>query len=803
MNGPGNNIKKYSEINKDSNAQKIGIFVVKHGNFQSPTYIRLLSVFNQLDSNFLPCIIDVNDNEELQNVKKDLLDDTFSLDLVIIQRDAFQTNDFAKLLVEKCKLFGIKIIYETDDDLMNIDKSHRDYSYYVKKREGIFYIVENADVVTVSTDTLKSKLDNYNDNIVVIPNVITHYWDIEVKEPPKNNFNIIKIGYMGTPTHKDDIKLLENAVSIVKDNFKDSSKTIIFEMIGGTHDNLTWVNQIPIKEDDKVFPNFAKFLKQKVVWDIALAPLENNNINLSKSELKYLEYTYLNIPGIYSEVGPYKENIIDGYNGLLIKDNTPKEWADAIIKLIEDESLRNDILTHAKEDVETNHNLQIAINLWLDILENTLRNKNSILYHKIEEYNLSKFNGSFIDFLNEESHDIILKSGLFDENYYLSQYVDVKFSNQDPITHYLKLGVAEKCNPSKKFNTQNYFNKFSDLGLNPFVHYILYNEISQKPLIDSKEKILFNDFDRNWNILKDSELFDSSFYLNNNPDVVKHNVDPLNHWITHGYSVLEYFREPNSYFSKKFYREKYLRNGQDYWNPLTHFVCMGKQKGFKQNIFDSIYRNYSAITTNEIIKALLRKTTIIIPVLNNLDEFFDSMNKLINNTFGEYECIFIVPSSLRVDFNKLFRNSVLTYKIIEVSDFSKFTVAFKDVCNHINTDVIILNSYTKVTPKWLNKLTIRAYSNDNIDYISPISNNIGRLSLNYINSKLNNSFLTIKDINYIFQKSNDYKNIYCDYIDGSCLFIKKDSVNDFDFDNIECFYDNENFVFGFNVNDNK
>lgn len=471
-----NNIKTYSDFDDESDCQKIGIFVVKNQTYQPPTYIRLLSIFNNINSKFNACLINVNNQNEIDSIKSDLLNDDFLLDIIIISREAFHSNEFLDLLLKKCKLLGIKIIYELDDDLIDIDKSHRDYEYYAKKREGIYKIAKNSSRITVSTNALKNKLLEYNNNITVIPNVITHYWECDVEKRVKDE-NIIKIGYMGTPTHKDDIKVLEETMQIVKDYFKNKNKKIIFEMIGGTAEKLEWANQIEITLENKFFPNFVKFFKENVNWDVAVAPLEDNHINASKSELKYLEYSYMGIPGVYSAIGPYEQKINHGDNGLLVYNNSPQEWAKNIINLIENEKLRNKIVSNSINDVETNHNLNLAIDMWTDVLEENCRNKENLLYQLFKSYTESNLQISFSEFINKNCHKIINDSGLFDEEFYFSMYPDVKLCGCNPIEHYLSLGVEENCNPNNYFDTESYLINYPDvkkLGLNPLVHSILY-----------------------------------------------------------------------------------------------------------------------------------------------------------------------------------------------------------------------------------------------------------------------------------------------------------------------------------------
>ena len=45
-------------------------------------------------------------------------------------------------------------------------------------------------------------------------------------------------------------------------------------------------------------------------------------------------------PMVAFDVGANKETIKDGINGFLVKEKTPKAFADAIIRMLEDDNLR-------------------------------------------------------------------------------------------------------------------------------------------------------------------------------------------------------------------------------------------------------------------------------------------------------------------------------------------------------------------------------------------------------------------------------------------------------------------------------
>ncbi|EOA5554243.1 glycosyltransferase [Escherichia coli] len=70
----------------------------------------------------------------------------------------------------------------------------------------------------------------------------------------------------------------------------------------------------------------------------------------------------------------------------------------------------------------------------------------------------------------------IIKSGLFDAEYYLSMYPDIKLVSEDCIRHYCEIGWHQGLNPSDDFDTNTYLESYVDIknaGLNPFWHYVV------------------------------------------------------------------------------------------------------------------------------------------------------------------------------------------------------------------------------------------------------------------------------------------------------------------------------------------
>lgn len=68
---------------------------------------------------------------------------------------------------------------------------------------------------------------------------------------------------------------------------------------------------------------------------------------------------------------------------------------------------------------------------------------------------------------------------LFDEEYYLKKYPNIKESRLSPLDHYIYHGYKERKTPSKTFDGNYYLKKYPDVknsNENPLIHYVLYGK---------------------------------------------------------------------------------------------------------------------------------------------------------------------------------------------------------------------------------------------------------------------------------------------------------------------------------------
>lgn len=350
----------------------IGILIDYLEIFNPATYIRIISPY------FHECIqekfyIEFIDIEKFTNY-------IGKIDILVISRMVIkkENNDIIDEIISLCKRNNIKVVFEIDDDLFNIDKNHVDYSYYKYILPLIYKTANNSNLIITSTVNLKSIALNYNTNVSVFNNYINeNIWKDLNSNKIVNNVNIVTMGYIGTITHHNDIYLIRESIikakEILINNYNIELK---FKIIGGVlfEAEDTFYDIVRVPENKMHYPKFAEFLNNATLdWDFVIAPLEFNSINKSKSALKYLEYSILKLPGIYTCYGEYPEFIKNNCTGLLINDNNLDDWTKFICLMARDAEFRNKISCNAYKDVTENYLMKNNVFKLKEILEKLLK----------------------------------------------------------------------------------------------------------------------------------------------------------------------------------------------------------------------------------------------------------------------------------------------------------------------------------------------------------------------------------------------------------------------------------------------
>lgn len=285
---------------------------------------------------------------------------------------------FSKELVGAVKSLGKKAVFECDDLLHRVPKTHYEYEnlkgikglkfYYkifdtIRRCDG--FISTNKNLQNMYGWMAKKSLafDNYID--------FTHW----MKQGKENKSDEIRLLWAGSTSHTGDLKMIQPVIKKILTKYKNvkfiyighggvKSEDLTAKFIYGEDlfkdlpDNRESMLGVPAS----VWPNILATLNA----DIAIAPLEKNYFNKFKSQCKFLEYSINRIPAVYS--GWFYKDVEDGKNGLLA--NNEKEWVDKISYLIENAKERKQMGMNAFGYVINNKNIMDYLSKWEQFITN-------------------------------------------------------------------------------------------------------------------------------------------------------------------------------------------------------------------------------------------------------------------------------------------------------------------------------------------------------------------------------------------------------------------------------------------------
>lgn len=248
----------------------------------------------------------------------------------------------------------VKLVYEIDDDLLDIDHWNGPaHSFFGKPeiRANVIRNIEAADLVTVSTAQLAEVVSEYNRNVAVLPNCIPEAL-LTTHRPVAEQTTI---GWSGGASHKLDLAELGSALTQFIRRYPEVSLHVIGDaaarlQLTGPGDKARftpWIESVP-------------GFHAAIDFDIALAPLRPSKFNRSKSAIRCLEAAALGIPVVASDFGPYADFVRHGETGFLV--SRPHEWGKYLKQLL-DPSVRLEMGANARKLAER-HTIESNIELW-------------------------------------------------------------------------------------------------------------------------------------------------------------------------------------------------------------------------------------------------------------------------------------------------------------------------------------------------------------------------------------------------------------------------------------------------------
>ena len=303
-------------------------------------------------------------------------------------------KEFLKPLSEK---LGFSIAYEIDDVLLydeipayNIAKPS-----FHPDRVGttVKDIMDLCDIITVSTEKLKEfYIKHYNlpaEKFIVIPNYLPRWWIGDSFNLDRQMFQwkqqreIPRIAFACSVNHFD-VSNNNNGI----DDFSHLIPWIInnmnryhFIFVGGVPLQLQKyipTNKISYQPPSDIF-NYPREMQLRKI-DLLVAPLQNNEFNKCKSNIKFLEFSALGIPMAGQNICTYNTctklvfnngNDLDGIiEKLFFKHDSEEYYRNIILeqrKIIEGDPQKSNTGYWLEKNISTYYNLYSIIPKTLSI----------------------------------------------------------------------------------------------------------------------------------------------------------------------------------------------------------------------------------------------------------------------------------------------------------------------------------------------------------------------------------------------------------------------------------------------------
>ena len=316
-----------------------------------------------------------------------------------------------------------------------------------------------------------------------------------------------------------------------------------------------------------------------------------------------------------------------------------------------------------------------------------------------------------------EEIEILHKSPLVDPVWYRRTYCDVRDTPIDVARHYLEHGAAEGRNPHPLFDTNFYLEQNPDVvadGANPLVHYITYGAKEGRD---------------------PHRLFDTQWYLGQIPDPLRSEVNALAHYLTEGWRQE---LSPHPEIKGNSYSEENRRLSGQAGNAPAEFVEALTAKGIA-TFCRAVKTAASAVLETGNSAALEMEesgeqrearlsdnfalssapfVSIIITNLNgarHLPELFDSLK---SQTYRNFEIIFVDDNSTdgSADIARRLGASVVVVTE-ETVGFAKANNIALDECR--GELIALLNNDTRADPNWLESLVLEMRRDNCVCAVAP------------------------------------------------------------------------------------
>ena len=370
--------------------RKLNILVVP-ANEGGCAYYRAWSPYQKLEELY-PNVVNLKfDKNPLGlNEEKRMLDPDFDhanikwADVVVMNNISNFGGPYTTRVCGMTKELGKFFHMDTDDLLTELYEGHRLSEVYKEKglSDMMKFVYHHSDLVSVTQEKFAKRVSEFcSAKLAVVKNAIDYRlpgWNAPLI-PPRNK-KLIRIAWAGGIHHEEDVKEFAGVPGFV--NGRVGRENLQWNFYGAPP---------PDKEKDwqhEVWENYKSILmrgfKGGKNWhiypampaheygklysanDVAIAPLQMNAFNDSKSDIKVAECGRYGLPLIASDVGCYNETIKNGETGYLLPPNaSSKDWISVMTKAFKDRKHLKEMGQNLKKIVDEYYDLNKVVHFRL------------------------------------------------------------------------------------------------------------------------------------------------------------------------------------------------------------------------------------------------------------------------------------------------------------------------------------------------------------------------------------------------------------------------------------------------------
>lgn len=244
----------------------------------------------------------------------------------ILQRNAIPAT-LVNDLLEAFKDSKIKYLLDLDDNLLTVPEDKDPTGQHAAYAPKLEQLIRRAEIVTVSTEPLRTHLELLNNRIAVMPNRLSDpLWRGSLKK--RVNDGTIRCLYFDSSTHSENLNVILPALEVIASNHSDFRLSTI-----GIHhetDLPVWMNQLEVPDKIKSYAEFVLWLRSQTEhFDFAVAPLQSSLFNPHKCGLEIIEGAALGLPVLASDL-PIYENVCRLIPEARLVKNNKRSWIAAI-----------------------------------------------------------------------------------------------------------------------------------------------------------------------------------------------------------------------------------------------------------------------------------------------------------------------------------------------------------------------------------------------------------------------------------------------------------------------------------------